>query len=27
MDDGKFKIYEIIHNKFEVMNLEIKEEE
>ncbi|MBY8986902.1 MAG: methylmalonyl Co-A mutase-associated GTPase MeaB, partial [Candidatus Lokiarchaeota archaeon] len=24
MDDGKFKIYEIIHNKFEVMNLEIK---
>jgi LAO/AO transport system kinase len=26
MDDGKFKIYEIIHNKFEVMNLEIKEE-
>ena len=27
MDDGKFKIYEIIHNKFEVMNLEIKEED
>jgi len=26
MDDGKFKIYEIIHNKFEVMNLEIKED-
>ena len=27
MDDGKFKIYEIIHNRFEVMNLEIKEED
>lgn len=27
MDDGKFKIYEIIHNKFEVMNLEIKNED
>ncbi|MFX0076136.1 MAG: methylmalonyl Co-A mutase-associated GTPase MeaB [Candidatus Hermodarchaeota archaeon] len=26
MHDGKFKIYEIIHNKFEVMNLEIKED-
>ncbi|MFW9950490.1 MAG: methylmalonyl Co-A mutase-associated GTPase MeaB [Candidatus Thorarchaeota archaeon] len=25
MTDGKFKIYEIIHNKFESMNLEIKE--
>jgi len=25
MNDGKFKIYEIIHNKFESMNLEIKE--
>ncbi len=27
MDNGKFKIYEIIHNKFEVMNLEIKDKE
>jgi LAO/AO transport system kinase len=27
MDNGKFKIYEIIHKKFEVMNLEIKEQE
>jgi LAO/AO transport system kinase len=27
MDDGKFKIYEVIHNKFEVMNLEIKEDD
>ena len=27
MDDGKFKIYEIIHNKFEVINLEIKDKE
>lgn len=26
MSDGKFKIYEIIHKKFEVMNLEIKED-
>ncbi|MFX0048460.1 MAG: methylmalonyl Co-A mutase-associated GTPase MeaB [Candidatus Hermodarchaeota archaeon] len=26
MQDGKFKIYEIIHNKFEAMNLEIKED-
>lgn len=26
MHDGKFKIYEIIHNKFETMNLEIKED-
>jgi len=27
MDDGKFKIYEIIHKKFELMNLEIKDKE
>jgi len=27
IDDGKFKIYEVIHNKFEVMNLEIKEDD
>jgi LAO/AO transport system kinase len=26
MEDGKFKIYEIIHDKFEVMNLEVKEQ-
>jgi LAO/AO transport system kinase len=27
MDDGKFKIYEIIHKKFELMNLQIKDKE
>jgi LAO/AO transport system kinase len=27
MEDGKFKIYETIHNKFEVMSIEIKEDD